>query len=470
MNKISTLALSMIAYSAISLHADDFTVLTTPEDVLKNSIEDVDGAKDIFRAVIENSSSTEAEITAAMQTYVQTATPAPGYAFDMSFLLHYNAVSADNKGTYTKAKLAEYWLSDIADATPNASTNTLQVDSDTSNGTYMRVYSASAYKTEDSFDKFAAYQNVTLAAGEYTLVAKAYVKGAANCATLSAGNNNGKDIAGSPMQDCSVNFKLTAEESIKLGFKRNSRTGNLTHICFNNIYLYKVSSVIVITDDATGALAAAENVDVQLNRTFNADEYYPICLPFIVENWREVFDDLLLWNNFTDNGQLSFTTVAGANTQARKPYLVKMKEDITEDNYLVFKNVTITAGNAGSWTKTDSDISMVGNWAAGTVPAGAYYLANGEWVRSNGSEPIIGFSAYINAATPLSADTLPMLINGKGNDDVSTGIEDIISTENSIVNVYNLQGIIVKRGVNEENALDGLARGIYIVNGKKIVK
>lgn len=470
MNKISTLALALTAFSAMNLHADDFTVLTTPADVLKYSIEDVDGAKATFRAVIENTSSTAEEITAAMQAYEQTATPAPGYAFDMSFLLHYNAVTAENKATYTKTKLAEYWLSDIAAATPDASSNTLQVDSDTSNGTYMRVYSANAYKAEDSFDKFAAYQNVTLAAGEYTLEAKAFVKGGANCATLSASDNNSKDIAGSPMQDCSVNFKLTAEESIKLGFKRNSRAGNLTHICFNDMYLYKVSSVIVITDDATGALAAAENVDVQLNRTFNADEYYPICLPFIVENWREVFDDLLLWNNFTDNGQLSFTTVAGANTQARKPYLVKMKEDITEDNYLVFKNVTVTSGNAGSWTKTDSDISMVGNWAAGTVPAGAYYLANGEWVLSDGNEPIVGFSAYINAATPLSADTLPMLINGKGDGDVSTGIEDIISTENSIVNVYNLQGIIVKRGVNVENALDGLARGIYIVNGKKIVK
>lgn len=471
MNKISTLALSMIALSAMNVYADDFTVLATPADVLKYSIEDVDGAKETFRAVIENASSTEAEITAAMQAYEQTATPAPGYAFDMSFLLHYNAVTADNKGAYTKSNLVKYWLSDIAAAMPDVSNNTLQLDSDTSNGTYMRVYSASAYKAEDSFDKFAAYQNVTLAAGDYTLEAKAFLKGEANCATLSAGDNNGKDIAGSPMQDYSVNFKLTTEESIKLGFKRNSRTSNrLTHICFNDMYLYKVSSVIVISDEATGALTAAENVDVQLNRTFNADEYYPICLPFVVENWRDVFDDLLSLNTFTDKEELSFMTVRGVNSQAYKPYFVKMKENITEDNYLVFKNVTIGVHAPGSWPNATDNVTLVGNWAAGTVPADSYYFSDGKWVRSDGNEPIIGFSAYINVKTPLSADTLPMLINGKGNDDVSTGIEDIFSTENSIVNVYNLQGIIVKRGVSEENALDGLARGIYIVNGKKIVK
>ena len=78
MNKISTLALALTAFSAMNLHADDFTVLTTPADVLKYSIEDVDGAKATFRAVIENTSSTAEEITAAMQAYEQTATPAPG--------------------------------------------------------------------------------------------------------------------------------------------------------------------------------------------------------------------------------------------------------------------------------------------------------------------------------------------------------------------------------------------------------
>lgn len=468
MNKISTLAIALTAFTTMNLHADDFTVLTNPADVLKYSIENIEGSKATLRAVIENPSSTADEITSAMQAYEQTATPAPGYAFDMSFMLRYNAVTDANLGTYTQANLAETWKTDVPELSFNKD-NTLAAPT----SKCMRVDNKTGLlKAEASYEQYIVYQPVELSAGAYHLTADAYVGGLANAATLSAGSdaNSSKITGGGALKPYSVNFKVTSAESVKLGFKRNSTKGNLTTLYFNNMYLYKVSSVIVIADDATGALEPAENVDVQLNRTFNADEYYPICLPFIIENWREVFDDLLVLNTFTDNGQLSFKTLAGENTQARKPYLVKMKENVTEDNYLVFKNVTIDKGNAGSWPIKDTGISMAGNWAAGTVPAGAYYLANGEWVISDGTEPIVGFSAYINADSPLSADTLPMIINGKNDDDGSAGIENIITTTNPIVNVYNLQGIMVKCGVNEENALDGLPHGIYLINGKKIVK
>ena len=49
------------------------------------------------------------------------------------------------------------------------------------------------------------------------------------------------------------------------------------------------------------------------------------------------------------------------------------------------------------------------------------------------------------------------------------GIENVTAA-NAKVNVYNLQGVVVKTNVNIANALDGLKQGIYIVNGKKVVK
>lgn len=49
---------------------------------------------------------------------------------------------------------------------------------------------------------------------------------------------------------------------------------------------------------------------------------------------------------------------------------------------------------------------------------------------------------------------------------------DIANIKNSdaLVNVYNLQGLAVKTNVKAANALDGLNRGIYIINGKKVAK
>ena len=54
-------------------------------------------------------------------------------------------------------------------------------------------------------------------------------------------------------------------------------------------------------------------------------------------------------------------------------------------------------------------------------------------------------------------------------DEGGNGIENV-TTANAMVNVYNLQGVVVKTNVNTANALDGLKQGVYIVNGKKVVK
>ena len=44
------------------------------------------------------------------------------------------------------------------------------------------------------------------------------------------------------------------------------------------------------------------------------------------------------------------------------------------------------------------------------------------------------------------------------------------SSENLNVDVYTLTGVRLKSGVKVENALDGLSKGIYIVNGQKVRK
>lgn len=49
-----------------------------------------------------------------------------------------------------------------------------------------------------------------------------------------------------------------------------------------------------------------------------------------------------------------------------------------------------------------------------------------------------------------------------------TSIEEI-DDENPIVNIFSLDGILLKTNVNKEDALKGLEKGIYIINKKKIV-
>ena len=50
----------------------------------------------------------------------------------------------------------------------------------------------------------------------------------------------------------------------------------------------------------------------------------------------------------------------------------------------------------------------------------------------------------------------------------STGIIEIPGTDNELVNVYNMQGQLVKKGVRTQEAIKGLASGCYLVGNKKI--
>lgn len=52
----------------------------------------------------------------------------------------------------------------------------------------------------------------------------------------------------------------------------------------------------------------------------------------------------------------------------------------------------------------------------------------------------------------------------------STGIQEVTSSLAKPVNVYTISGFCVKKQVKMENALQGLPSGVYIINGKKVLK
>ena len=59
-------------------------------------------------------------------------------------------------------------------------------------------------------------------------------------------------------------------------------------------------------------------------------------------------------------------------------------------------------------------------------------------------------------------DTTVKVSNG------TTGIESVISGENTTADVYNLQGIRVARQANADE-VNALPAGIYVVNGQKVI-
>lgn len=54
--------------------------------------------------------------------------------------------------------------------------------------------------------------------------------------------------------------------------------------------------------------------------------------------------------------------------------------------------------------------------------------------------------------------------------DITTGITHVSVTTEKLVDVYTLNGALLRSRVSSENALNGLQPGVYVVNGKKVIK
>lgn len=65
--------------------------------------------------------------------------------------------------------------------------------------------------------------------------------------------------------------------------------------------------------------------------------------------------------------------------------------------------------------------------------------------------------------------TLKQIIKVTFGSDITTSINHI-SAKNGKVNVYNINGVCVAKNINAAHALDNLKKGIYIVNGQKVIK
>lgn len=99
------------------------------------------------------------------------------------------------------------------------------------------------------------------------------------------------------------------------------------------------------------------------------------------------------------------------------------------------------------------------------------YDNNGEnlgfyWAAENGTAFTNGaHKAYLALPTEIAKNTRGFDLEGDG----TTGINQIVNGQ-ALVNVYTIDGILVRKQVLENQALNGLKKGIYIVNGKKVIK
>ena len=155
------------------------------------------------------------------------------------------------------------------------------------------------------------------------------------------------------------------------------------------------------------------------------------------------------------------------------------KYGVDADGNSVEYDKKVITGDSGKETYdgTEGKIQYAGTYfyQKGIVPGNSYYVMNNKWYYSgqgvtNNSK---GFRAWIQQASATTSEaaakSYSFYINGvNATGYETTGIEGI-SADNTLpaqFNIYNVSGQLVRKNAT---SLDNLAKGIYIVAGKKYI-
>ena len=157
------------------------------------------------------------------------------------------------------------------------------------------------------------------------------------------------------------------------------------------------------------------------------------------------------------------------------PYYVINNVSLTKDPSLLpnYRSGVIKESSTTS-TTPDEKLQFCGsviNQTNKVVPANSYALGSndGKWYFTQNALPIKGFRCWIATGSEAYAKTIRFFIDGV-EEDMVTGIDNIVvenGNNNEVMGtVYNLNGQVVRTGAT---SLEGLPKGIYIVNNKKYI-
>lgn len=112
----------------------------------------------------------------------------------------------------------------------------------------------------------------------------------------------------------------------------------------------------------------------------------------------------------------------------------------------------------------DGVMTAHGTYVNTKCPPGSYVLSHGDMYHIKKETPVKGFRCWFtfNGNAPK---IVSLAIDGIAEGALPTGLEDLVDTRLQPSDIYNANGQLVRRGAT---TLDGLPKGVYIVNGKKI--
>lgn len=322
-----------------------------------------------------------------------------------------------------------------------------------------------------------AYQNVSdLKAGKYIVTIKARALAGFNLYMLineekkvdinEIGNTGG--LFGRGWNDYTAEFEVGNDGMVKLEVANMPAQNQAGWFGFGDVRLFKVADLDAITlNENETCTPEAKVADVTLNRTLTT-HWNSIILPFAVskEQIAAQFGEGTVVAAYKDatvgetSTTLNFEVVE--EMQANVPYLIKPAQP---GNTYTFQGVAIKA--ADNLEVGEGEIKFVGNYENGKqLTKGDYFIdANhNKFYSANGTETMKAFRAIFVSTAVAPAKT--MFFSIRGNSGETTGIEDVKTLAGKTFDVYSIDGMLVRKNAT---SLNGLAKGVYVVNGKKYI-
>ncbi|MBQ1973714.1 MAG: hypothetical protein II222_05160, partial [Paraprevotella sp.] len=272
-------------------------------------------------------------------------------------------------------------------------------------------------------------------------------------ATNKTANNEGNTSQIRLTNDAEKALKVVVERTAEEGLYKLFNTEAKAYLGCQDSNAEKNGGLYTTNSHSTFTITSVDKVKVEVNITEAG--WATLMLPYAAE----IPADLTVYTcqeaAAAEGGYSVLTLTEVESIEANKPYVVS-GADGTSATF---------EGWGAAYAMEYSNGMLTGTFAEKTAAAGSYVLQNqngivGFYLVEEGAEPTVKANrAWMNYSEAAGIKAFVF-------DGMLTGIYQIESND-ALVDVYTLQGVLVRKDVKKSAALKGLNKGAYIVGGVK---
>lgn len=265
-----------------------------------------------------------------------------------------------------------------------------------------------------------------------------------------------------------VPFELASTSEVTLAIHVASEGGQ-NYPGFYEPQLLAMPMDVTLKDAETYAEAPALVANVTLDRKLG-EKWNTIVLPFALTDVQvtKMFGEgakVAAYKGSTVNGdQVTLNFEEQTSMEAQTPYMIKPGTDASKKvNGIILESAS---GLKKVEDANNNEITFVGNYTTGqALQQNSFFISNNTFYRASGQETMKVYRATFQVPSTLAtAKTMNTVFVGEGGS--VTAINDVQVSPQGSYDVYHINGMLVKKNAIDLNGLD---KGIYIINGKKYV-